>query len=297
MAASAQPFQPPATPARPVVETLHGVTLTDRYRWLENGKDAGGGGAGRGRSTTRRSPASTATRRRSPGLRDELARLIDRDRTRRRSSATAASSSSARRRASRRRSSTRGSTARDVLLFDPMALDPSGKTTIGAVTPNRDGSQAGGRRRTRGLRDPRLPHHRLATGAQQGAPIVGVCGFSWARDERYAYISPRTAESRREAGAAPLLSASARQRPQGRRAADRDDRSEAAAARSTSPRTPTSPCSRTATSGRTRIRIRPVGSHRRAADDLRQRQVPRLRRRSAATASTSAPTTTPRTGS
>ena len=41
MSALAQPaFSPPATPARPVVETLHGVTLTDRYRWLENGKDA-----------------------------------------------------------------------------------------------------------------------------------------------------------------------------------------------------------------------------------------------------------------
>src|SRR4030095_952219 len=33
-------FFPPATPERPVVETMHGVTLTDRYRWLENGKDA-----------------------------------------------------------------------------------------------------------------------------------------------------------------------------------------------------------------------------------------------------------------
>ena len=33
-------FFAPFTPARPVVETLHGVTLTDRYRWLEDGKDA-----------------------------------------------------------------------------------------------------------------------------------------------------------------------------------------------------------------------------------------------------------------
>src|SRR5512134_1371200 len=39
-AAADTTFASPQTPARPVTETLHGVTLTDRYRWLENGKDA-----------------------------------------------------------------------------------------------------------------------------------------------------------------------------------------------------------------------------------------------------------------
>src|SRR5258706_12249233 len=33
-------FQPPATPAIPVVDTLHGVLLTDDYRWLEDKTDA-----------------------------------------------------------------------------------------------------------------------------------------------------------------------------------------------------------------------------------------------------------------
>lgn len=33
-------FFPPKTPSRPVVDVLHRTTLTDRYRWLENGKDA-----------------------------------------------------------------------------------------------------------------------------------------------------------------------------------------------------------------------------------------------------------------
>ena len=38
-AAAPPPFFPPETPARPVVDVLHGTTLTDRYRWLENGRD------------------------------------------------------------------------------------------------------------------------------------------------------------------------------------------------------------------------------------------------------------------
>src|SRR5512133_170639 len=30
---------PPATPKRPVTETIHGVKVTDDYRWLENWND------------------------------------------------------------------------------------------------------------------------------------------------------------------------------------------------------------------------------------------------------------------
>ncbi len=33
--------QPPATPKKPVVDTLHGVQVTDDYRWLEDWSDAG----------------------------------------------------------------------------------------------------------------------------------------------------------------------------------------------------------------------------------------------------------------
>ena len=32
----ASDFTPPVSPQKPVVETLHGVTLTDSYKWLED---------------------------------------------------------------------------------------------------------------------------------------------------------------------------------------------------------------------------------------------------------------------
>src|SRR5271165_3263019 len=38
-AVAAPGFDPPPTPARPVVDLVHGVQLTDPYRWLEDGND------------------------------------------------------------------------------------------------------------------------------------------------------------------------------------------------------------------------------------------------------------------
>lgn len=35
-----QKFNPPKTQAIPVLETIHNVTFTDNYRWLEDKKDA-----------------------------------------------------------------------------------------------------------------------------------------------------------------------------------------------------------------------------------------------------------------
>ena len=73
-------FFAPATPARPVVETLHGVTLTDRYRWLEDGK------AAEVQAWTRAQHAATLNYLERaapavPGMKDELTKYYDRDRT------------------------------------------------------------------------------------------------------------------------------------------------------------------------------------------------------------------------
>jgi prolyl oligopeptidase len=195
MTAPAQPsFAPPPTPARPVVETLHGVTLTDRFRWLEQGKDDEVV-----RWTRAQHDATLDWLARNappvPGLRDELTRLIDRDTTRppffrhgrefflRTKKGELQPKLYARLPDGER------------LLFDPQALDPTGKTTLGAVVPNRDGTRLAVATYARGseINDFRILDAR--TGEQLGPLVTGVRSFSWARDERYAYISPRTAES------------------------------------------------------------------------------------------------------
>jgi len=73
-------FFAPATPERAVTESLHGVTLTDRYRWLEDGKNA------EVQSWTRAQHAATVSYLDRaapplPGMKDELTRYFDRNRT------------------------------------------------------------------------------------------------------------------------------------------------------------------------------------------------------------------------
>src|SRR4029077_6429209 len=84
---------------------------------------------------------------------------------------------------------------RDVLLFDPIALDPTGKTKLGSVVPNRDASKLAVGVYAKGseIQDFQIIDSR--TGAPIGKPITGLDGFGWARAERYAYFVPRTPES------------------------------------------------------------------------------------------------------
>src|SRR5207248_10862832 len=133
-------FFPPETPAKPVVDNLFGVALTDRYRWLENGKDAAA------EAWTRSQHAATiAYLDRAappvPGLKDELTRYFDRDKT------DAPFFKNGREFFQRTRKGEPQAKlftridGREILLFDPIALDPSGKTKLGDVVPNRDASK------------------------------------------------------------------------------------------------------------------------------------------------------------
>jgi prolyl oligopeptidase len=187
-------FFPPATPAVPVVETLHGVTLTDRYRWLENGKSADVEAW-----TQQQHAAARAWLDRNappvPGLKEELTRLIDRDVTQppffKKGHEFFLQTLQGE---SQPKLYTRIG-GRDVLLFDPTKLDPSGNTTLGSIVPNREGTKAAVATYAKGSEISDFRVIDTTTGAQIGPLLPGVRSFSWARDEQFAYVSPRTAES------------------------------------------------------------------------------------------------------
>jgi prolyl oligopeptidase len=193
-AGAPSPFSPPSTASRPVVDDVHGTLLTDRYRWLENGKDADVAAWTRAqheatvRFLDRAAPPV-------PGMQDELRRYFDRDRT---DPPLVKRGRQFFQRTKRGEAQAKLYTridGRDVLLFDPLELDPSGKTKIGAVVPNRDASRLAVGVYAQGTERKDFRIIDSATGEQIGPVITGLDNFAWARDERYAFITPRTEES------------------------------------------------------------------------------------------------------
>jgi prolyl oligopeptidase len=193
-ATGAPAFFPPETPARPVVDVVHGTTLTDRYRWLEDGKDP------EVAAWTRAQHAATVqfldrNAPPVPGMKDELTRYFDRDKTDPPIFKHSREFFQRTRRGEPQAKLYTKLDGRDKLLFDPVALDPSGKTKIGAVVPNRDATRGAIGVYAQGSERKDFRIIDSMTGAQIGPVITGLDSFGWARDERYAFITPRTAES------------------------------------------------------------------------------------------------------
>jgi prolyl oligopeptidase len=194
LAVAAPAFDPPPTPARPVVDSVHGVKLTDPYRWLEDGKSA------EVQAWTKRQHEATlawldANAPPVAGLHEELTAFFDRDITQPPFFKKGREFFYRTRQGEEQAKVYTRLDGRELLLFDPIALDPSGKTSVGAFVPNRDGSRAAVATYSRGseITDYRVIDTR--TGEPIGPLLPGIGGFHWARDERYAFVTPRTKES------------------------------------------------------------------------------------------------------
>jgi prolyl oligopeptidase len=194
LAAAAPAFAPPPTPTRPVLDTVHGVKFTDSYRWLENARDP------EVEAWTKRQHDATvawldANAPPVAGLHDELVAYFDRDITQPPFFKKGREFFYRTRKGEAQAKVYTRLDGREVLLFDPIALDPSGKTSVGAVVLNRDAGKAAVATYSRGseITDFRVIDTR--SGEQIGSLMPGIADFHWARDERYAFTSPRTKES------------------------------------------------------------------------------------------------------
>ena len=186
-------FMPPATKALAVTEMVHDIRLTDPYRWLEDNKneevvtwtrsqhDAALGWLAENSPTV-------------PGLREELTRYIDRTITSPPSFYKGREFFTRKVKGDAQAKLYTRLDGKDVLLFDPMKIDSSGKSALSGRSLSRDASILSVGLQRAGDELPTQYFIDSKTGREIHSPLKEVWSVSWTKDNAIAYVQPRTAE-------------------------------------------------------------------------------------------------------
>ena len=186
-------FNPPPTIQKEVKETLHGTDMTDYYRWLEDKKDPAV------IDWTRKQHDYTInyinqTTADIPGVKKEMEAFIDRNikyppffRAKREFFYIHKKGCSQYQIYTRLR-------GKEILLFDPVKYDPSGKTSIMDFNLNKDASKVAIVMQNKGTELGDCIIIDTKTGKQTGDKIKSINSFDWRKDERFCFITPLTKE-------------------------------------------------------------------------------------------------------
>ena len=186
-------FRPPSTNAVPVVDNLHGFQLTDHYQWLEDKTDQ------KVIDWTRSQHDYTLnylekTSKKIEGLKEEIAAYIDRDITGPIFLQGERQFFYVKKKGEQQYKLYTRIDDKDVLIFDPVQIDPSGNSAITGVNFVKDGSKVAVGVQYKGAE---ISTYRIVdtkTGKIMGATIEGLRGFTWTKDEEHAYITVGTKE-------------------------------------------------------------------------------------------------------
>lgn len=183
----------PNTKARPVVDEVHGYKLTDNYRWLEDKKDP------EVIKWTKAQHDATlnyinGTYPEVEGLREELTAYIDRDVISPMQLVADRQFFTVKKKGELQSKLYTRLDGKDILVFDPIKIDPSGKSAMSGRSYTKKGDKLAIGIQSKGAEIQTYYIIDTKTGKQIGEPIEGLRGFSWTADEKHAYINVRTQE-------------------------------------------------------------------------------------------------------
>ena len=183
----------PKTDEHPVVDTLHGYYLTDPYRWLEDKK------APKVKNWSRAQHEATLDHVNGsypaiPGLRDEIQAYIDRDIISPIQLVADRQFYTIRKKGDKQSKLYTRIDGKDILLFDPEKLDPSGKSSMTGSDYTQKAERVAVGVQSKGAEISTYYIIDTRTGEVLGDPIEGLRNFSWTKDEQHAYLWVRTQE-------------------------------------------------------------------------------------------------------
>ena len=184
-------YTPPHTEKRPVIDTVHGFVMTDPYRWLEN-KD---NDEVKTWSHAQHNATVNFLKTKCPevaGLKDEIRSYIDRDYRGAPFFKADREFFYAKNKGDQQSKIYTKIKDKEILIFDPLKIDPSGKTSIAGFHLTRDGNKAAVGVQFRG---DEIDEYRIIdtrNGKVLGETIKNLSDFEWTHDEKHAYVTIRT---------------------------------------------------------------------------------------------------------
>ncbi len=184
-------FNPPPTEKKPVVDTLHGVLLTDNYRWLEDKTDP------KVVEWTKAQHDYTvqfmnATQKNHPGLREEIAAFIDMDYEGPLSKEGKRVFQTIKKKGDKQSSVYTILEGKKVQIWDPVKLDTSGKTSTTSVQYTYDGERAAVSVQKSGAEISTTYIIDTRTGKILYPPLENIFGYQWTKDQQHAYFTIRS---------------------------------------------------------------------------------------------------------
>lgn len=186
-------FNPPATPSIPVVDTLHGVILTDDYSWLENKTDP------KVIDWTKTQhdygiEYLKATQKSHTGLREDIASYIDLDYEGPLTREGQRVFQNIKKKGDKQYKLYTIIKGKKILIWDPVKLDTTGKTSTTGISYTYDGERAAVSVQKSGAEISTTYIIETRTGKTLYSPLENIYGYQWTKDQQHAYFTIRSKE-------------------------------------------------------------------------------------------------------
>ena len=186
-------FIPPVSIAKPVTDEVHGLKITDNYRWLEDKTNPDVISWTKAQNDAAKAYLNLAC---PPitGLRDEISAYIDRDIEGPISLVADRQFFTIKKKGELQPKLYTRIGKKDLLLFDPVMIDPTGKSSMSGFAYTEDASKLAIGVQNKGNEISTYYIIDTKTAKQIGKTIEGLSGFTWTKDAKHAYITTRTKE-------------------------------------------------------------------------------------------------------
>lgn len=186
-------FTPPTTSKIPVADTLHGVILTDYYRWLENKDD---------QKVIEWTKAQhdygvnylKSTQKTFQGLRNEIANYIDMDYEGPLNREGKRVFQTVKKKGDKQYKLYTMINGKRILIWDPVSIDSTGNTSTTGISYTYNGEQAAISVQKSGAEINTTYFVDTRTGKILHTPLQNMNDFQWTKDQQHAYVTTRSKE-------------------------------------------------------------------------------------------------------